>query len=386
MLSRSTLVAAWKVARRLDQPLRHVCLFPVFSRSIVLFHTLCLVFIAVYTIWHVHSGTLEQRQDGYLLYSTRYDGFNNQLDQVRFAICSAYRYSRTLVALPMWYEWNWNSMNKSAHADFGEFFDLGVLSQLVPVVEYREFQRQREQRSHPVADILCYKSGEKEEILNMTAYALGVVCSEHILKGPIEAVSLFDSLPEICGDYGSSHSYRRGMVVQNGTMHGMVSMHLTWSTKVHAYADGLIEQNTKPGGHFVAIHLRLGDYREEHCQIRTFCPEPKEIADCLQVLVATEVFLATNPEELVELKHNLAQELIGMNMTLFSSTDADDSIPSHLVSVVEQAVSSKAVAFVGMNSSSWSQFVFDVRDAQQVRHTEPMMTSLTWQQCQLLFS
>jgi hypothetical protein len=87
---------------------------------------------------------ISKTTDGrYLVYSTRDDGFNNQLDQFRLAVCAAMRSGRTLVLMPMWYEWSWDVSNHSAYRKFGDFFDIDTLSLLIPTIELEEFVHQR---------------------------------------------------------------------------------------------------------------------------------------------------------------------------------------------------------------------------------------------------
>lgn len=265
--------------------------------------------------------------------------------------------------------------NLSAYQDFGEFFEVEKLSQLVPVVEYRDFFQYRAQRSVKPVDIICYKPMEKEQILNMTAFSLGS-CERNILGSSIEAVAAFTDLSSMCSGYGVAHPYRRGNKVEVGSMHALVAKHLTWSKRVMKYADHLIDRNVDRNFKFAAIHVRLGDYKIRHCGTMSYCPSPKDIAICLQSINANVVFLATNPEEILSLKSSLSEELKGTNITIFDSSMAAIHLPGHLISTIEQAVCSRAHVFIGSNSSSWSQFVYDVRDASGYLASE----SLTWQQ------
>eukprot|EP00890_Picochlorum_soloecismus_P001180 jgi/Picsp_1/2062/NSC_05527-R1_o-fucosyltransferase 2 len=276
----------------------------------------------------------------------------------------------------MWYDWNWKLQNSNSYEDFGEFFDLERLSRLVPVVEYRDFLQYRARGSVQPVDIMCYEPGQKERILNMTVFSWGS-CKSNILGSSIEAVAAFTDLGSMCGTYGVAHPYRRGHKVEEGSMHGLVAKHLIWSKQVMKYADYLIERNVDRGVKFAAIHVRLGDYTIKHCGKSTYCPGPKEIARCLRGIDANAVFLATNPEDIISLKSSLSRELEGANITIFDSSMAEVNLPGHLVSTIEQAVCSRAQAFIGTNSSSWSQIVYDVRDASG----RTASASLTWQQC-----
>ena len=316
------------------------------------------------------------RRNKYLVYSTRYDGFNNQLDQVRLAICSAYTWKRTLVLMPMWHDWNWKMQNLNLYEQFGDFFDLGVLSELVPVIEYRDFLQYRIENSVPAVDIFCYEPAQKEQILNMTGFSSGS-CAKNILGSSVETVAAFTDLGSMCSTYGVAHPYRRGHKVEDRSMHGLVAKHLTWSKQVMKYADNLIKRNVDRHAKFAAIHVRLGDYKSKHCGKLTHCPTPREIARCLQNIEIDAVFIATNPEDMEYLKSRLSRELGVTNISIFDSSMAESNAPGHLISTIEQAVCSRAQVFIGTNSSSWSQIVYDVRDASGYAAS----ASLTWQQC-----
>ena len=304
----------------------------------------------------------------FLLYSTRNDGFNNQLDQVRLAICSAYKSSRTLVLLPFWYDWSWDEQNLTAFKDFGEYFDVQKLSKLVPVMNLRDYQKQRSGEGESDIDIQCNPGGVKEKILNITTFSVANTCETSILNSSIPAVSAAQSLSDMCGTYGVGNALRRGNMVKPETMHYLVSTHLTFSTQIERYASQII-QDIKTNN-FIAIHVRLGDYRQRHCKHLTLCPTVAEILDCINHFDTFSVFLATNPSELPELKQNISSS----KMKIFDASKSD--IPRHLRSAVEQAVCTHSSVFIGSNISSWSQLVFDIRD-----NSHHKKKSFTWNQC-----
>jgi hypothetical protein len=198
----------------------------------------------------------------------------------------------------------------------------------------------------------------------------------------VETVAAFTDLGSMCNEYGDVHPYRRGNIVEDGSMHGLVAKHLIWSKQVIKHAENFIESNIDRRAKFAAIHVRLGDYKKKHCGKLTYCPTPREISRCLQNTEINAVFLATNPEDMEYLKSSLSRELEGTNISIFDSSMIDFNVPGHLISTIEQAVCSRAQVFIGTNSSSWSQIVYDVRDASGY----PASASLTWQQCsQIVF-
>ena len=307
----------------------------------------------------------------YLVYSSRDDGFNNQLDQFRLAVCAAYRSRRTLVLLPLWYDWTWDVRNETAYRKFGDFFDISTLSQLLPTIELDEFIQQRESENAEI-DVKCDSQSLKETILQISAYATATDCDERILNSTtIQTIGAFGSLTTMCGDYGSPHAYRRGNEMKHWTMHWLISTHLTFSAIIESYASSVIEQFS--GLEFVGIHVRLGDYQRHHCKTLSFCPQVNDIVNCIKKLGIYNVFLATNPDELLGLKAK-----IGKASSLISVYDSSNlGIPAHFVSAVEQAVCRHASMFVGSSTSSWSQLVFDLREASYGGSNK----SITWNHC-----
>lgn len=322
--------------------------------------------------WVLKPKNISKTTDGrYLVYSTRDDGFNNQLDQFRLAACAAIRSGRTLVLLPMWYEWSWDGRNHSAYRKFGDFFDIDKLSKLVPTIELDEFVHQRHLENADV-DVRCHAQSLKETILHISTYSTASHCDKGILNSTtIQTVSAFGSLGSMCGPYGRPHPDRRGHQVIPETMHWLISRHLTFSTTVESYASSVIEQFS--GLEFIGIHVRLGDYRRHHCKKLSFCPQVKDIVNCIQELGIYTVFLATNPGDLFELRSKILNN--SRQISVYDSSKL--GIPSEFLSTVEQAVCKRATLFVGSNTSSWSQLVFDLRDAVKLSANK----SFTWNRC-----
>lgn len=273
--------------------------------------------------------------------------------------------------LPLWYRWSWDVRNRTAYRKFGDFFDIRRLSQLLPTIELEDFVQRRESENAEI-DVKCDSQSLKETILQISAYSTAGHCTKWILNSTtIQTIGAFQSLGSMCGHYGSPHPDRRGNEVKHGTMHWLISSHLTFSAIVESYASSVIKQFSRL--EFVGIHVRLGDYKRHHCKVLSFCPHVNDIVNCIQNLGIYTVFLATNPGELFQLR-----EKITNTSRLISVYDLSNSgIPSHFVSVVEQAVCRRASIFVGSNTSSWSQLVFDLREASHVGFNK----SITWNRC-----
>lgn len=303
----------------------------------------------------------------FLFYSTRNDGFNNQMDNVRVAICAAYRSGRTLVLFPLWYDWDWNHQNTSAFLKFGDFFDTPTLSKLISVIELDDFRRLGREAD---IDVQCNDGGPKEEILNISTYSKAKHCEDGILYSDIPVISVYDNLWNMCGWYGLPHPHRRGNLVTPGTMHWLVSKHLTFSSTIQSYVSS-IKKHFRGSG-FIALHVRLGDYKNHHCKHVSFCPSVSQIITCLTKMKLTQVFIATNPSDIDELLDELRNSSSD-GLSFFDSSLVH--IPSELTSAVEQALCIESDIFIGSNTSSWSQFVFDSREVRGIQK------SLTWNQC-----
>jgi hypothetical protein len=212
----------------------------------------------------------------------------------------------------------------------------------------------------------------KEKILNISAYSTASDCDRWILNSKtIQSISAFQSLGWMCGTYGRAHPDRRGIQVIPETIHWLISRHLTFSTIVESYALSVMEQFV--GQEFIGIHVRLGDYKGHHCKTISFCPQINDVVKCIQRLGIYTVFLATNPGDLFELR----SKLLNTSRQISVHDSSNLGIPSEFLSTVEQAVCKRATVFIGSNTSSWSQLVFDLRDAASLRVNK----SLTWNRC-----
>eukprot|EP01012_Entosiphon_sulcatum_P022705 TRINITY_DN27686_c0_g1_i1.p1 TRINITY_DN27686_c0_g1~~TRINITY_DN27686_c0_g1_i1.p1 ORF type:complete len:431 (-),score=53.64 TRINITY_DN27686_c0_g1_i1:114-1406(-) len=329
--------------------------------------------------------TSNHHRQQYVFFRLRYGGgLNNQIEEIIWASHFARSIGRGIVLPHMAEQVTWVRPQMDHLFPFHMFFDVNVLSQLLPTLSLEEWRRLC--NSSLEADIFPVK---KQKIMQQ-AYETNL---NFTWKGA-QRISINTSqelagleLPDCLGVQWPRHLISGALQRQNypgdPPIGGLVERDKLFELyRRHIVAAPFIVQAVKPFtaslGRYLAIHVRVGDFLLWCNGAKgTKCPTYTDMA--LQLAATTrehnisQVFVACDPTYMNETLGNLS--LHNPKLTFHTFSLQVEPFRSHpdIIGMAEQQICIDAPLFIGNAWSTWTRTVHELRYTSKKKCTSTLM-------------
>eukprot|EP00667_Euglena_gracilis_P007567 EG_transcript_7643 len=314
-------------------------------------------------------------------------GINNQIEEFWYATQLALLIGRGVVLPAVAENVTWDDPTMSRLFPFHLFYDVRVVSQLVPTLPLAEWKRRCNSTFQlDVYPLRNQKIVQKkyEQFLNITyrgvpqlvvkSYkeligrdlpdCLGVQWPHYLLEGML-ATDVFPGDPPLGGLVERNRHFERLR------RHTIAAPHIMRA----------VAQYTRQLGAYLAVHIRVGDFRT-WCRTsgkdRLKCPSWREMGTTIATVAAQhgfrQVFVACAPHFMAETLTQLRQYNANLTFQTFKSSEPPFAGHPDVVGMAEIQICVDAPVFIGNAWSTWS------RTVHQLRYTsgKKCATTLLW--------
>jgi hypothetical protein len=311
----------------------------------------------------------------YLYFRPRYGaGINNQLEEFWYALQLALLIGRGLV-LPMIGESiTWYKPNLDRLYPFDLFFDAGVVQQLLPVISTEEWKQmcnstvdvdifpakksQIMQKQYEFHLKINWQGAKRVLVKNWKDFqlqplpdCLGVQWAHEMIDGTLDRGRLLPGDPPLGG------------LVERNAQFQVLRRHTIPAPHVMKR----IAPFTKMLGRYLAIHVRVGDFRKwcGNARDKVKCPSDEEHALKVKTVAnkhqLQRVFVACAPEFMKGTLTYMRTLNPGLEFHIFRPEEEPFRSHPDVVGVAEQQICIEAAVFIGNAWSTWTRSVHELR-------------------------